>query len=286
MFLSVFGHLNVDFIISVPRIPEEGSIFTKSTSIRAGGTARNISLVSGKLGIDVEIFSKIGRDFPEEYVKELEKNGVHTGGIIRDDRFSFSPVCFIVSDSIRQVAFIDQGPMGDDGIEFVEMPAGEWVHFGTGNPGEYVKIKEKVRGNIAFDPGQEIHYRYTKEMFSSMVENAKVLFFNRYEFERARNFMTVERMLEVAENIVVTLGGDGCVLMNRMEKVTLESYHVKAKETIGAGDSFRAGFYLGMKNNIGMKKSCLLGMKIASIVVEQGLIPDHFPDMNEIVKSL
>lgn len=286
MFLSVFGHLNIDFIISVPRIPEEGSILTNSTTVRAGGTARNITLVAGKLGLDVEIFSKIGKDFPKEYVNELEENGVFTGNIVRDERFGFSPVCFIVTDSKKQVAFIDQGPMGDNGKLFLKMPKGEWVHFGTGDPNEFIKIKEKVNGNFAFDPGQEIHYRYSKETFSSMVENTKFLFFNSLEFQKAKEFMDVDRMLGMVENIIVTLGEEGCMLINKNEKVKLQSYHVTAKETIGAGDSFRAGFYLGIKNNMGTKRSCYLGMKIASIVVEHGQIPEHFPNTEEIIASL
>ena len=69
MYLSVYGHLNVDFLLQVPEIPMEGSIFTNGTTVRAGGTARNISLVSGKLGMENEIFSKVGKDFPKNYQK-------------------------------------------------------------------------------------------------------------------------------------------------------------------------------------------------------------------------
>jgi len=286
MFLSVLGHLNIDFIISVPRIPEEGSIFTRSAFARAGGTARNITLVAGKLGIDVEIFAKVGINFPKEYIEELEKNNVSTKNILKDHRFGFSPVCFIVSDSNKQVAFIDQGPMGDNGIFYDDLPSGEWVHFSTGDPKEYLKIKEKEDRNFVFDPGQEIDYRYSKEIFTSMVEGSKILFFNRNEFEKAKSFMGTEKMLESAENIIVTLGKDGCTLMNKNEKLSLNAYPIKAKETIGAGDSFRAGFYLGIKNNFGIKKSCYMGMKIASIVVEEGKIPSRFPSLEELIKSL
>ncbi|MGC8662820.1 MAG: PfkB family carbohydrate kinase [Thermoplasmata archaeon] len=286
MYLSVYGHLNVDFLLQVPEIPMEGSIFTNGTTVRAGGTARNISLVSGKLGMENEIFSKVGKDFPKNYIMELEKNGVSTKNILIDERYNFSPVCFIVSDLKKQVAFIDQGPMNDNGLEYKKLPSGNFVHFGTGDPHEYLKIKERIEKNVSFDPGQEIHYRYSKETFTSMLEGSKFLFLNRKEFEKAKEFLDSENMLNLTENIIVTLGSDGCLIMNKNEKFTMEAYKVNAKETLGAGDSFRAGFYLGIKNQFNLRKSCLLGMKIASIVVMHGSIPQNFPPLKELINSL
>lgn len=276
MFLSVFGHLNIDLIINVPSIPQEGSIFTNRTEMRPGGTARNIALVAGKLGVETEIFSKVGLQFPENYINELKNNNVNTDNIVIDKKFGFSPICVIVSDIKKQVAFIDQGPMGDNGIEYPKKPKGKWIHFGTGDPNEYLKIKESSKGNISFDPGQEIHYRYDKNIFKDMVKNTNILFFNRIEFEKAKELMDLNEMIKNTENIIVTLGENGCILINKNEKVSLPAYKVNAKETVGAGDAFRAGFYFGLKNNYDIKRACLFGMKIASIVVENGKIPDNF----------
>ncbi len=284
MFLSVFGHLNIDFILNVPRIPDEGSILTNATILRPGGTARNISLAAALLGIDNEIFSKVGKDFPKEFILELKEKGVSIENILIDTKYKFSPICIIVSDFKKQLAFIDQGPMGDHGLNYKNFPSGRIVHFGTGDPEEYIKIKSIIDKETAFDPGQEIEYRYTKENLIAMLEGSKYVFFNEREYEKAKEILH-DDITKYAENIIVTLGENGCMGIKKGEKFNLDAYKVKAKETIGAGDSFRAGFYLGIKNKINFKKSCLIGMKIASIVVENGKIPKSFPPIDEIMKS-
>ncbi|MFP3318254.1 MAG: carbohydrate kinase family protein [Thermoplasmata archaeon] len=285
MFLSVFGHINLDIIIKVGKIPEEGSIPVKETVIRAGGTARNIAYVSGLLGIDVEIFSRIGGGFPKIHIDELTEKGVNVDNIIVKNEYGMSPVCFIVSDGSRQVAFIDQGPMSEI-TYYKNLPRGEWIHFSTGNPEEYIKIKKLIRGKFSFDPGQEIHYRYNREKFSEMVDGTEIFFANEIEFEKALEFMDESDILEKTKNVIVTMGERGCMLISKEGKIILPAYSVKKRDTVGAGDSFRAGFYAGLKNGLDLINSCKLGMKVASIIVSKGGIPEKLPNINTLIKSL
>ncbi len=276
MFLSVFGHFNVDIVIRVKNIPHEGSIDTKKIIMRSGGTARNICAIAGSLGVPVEIFSKIGKNFPKEYVKDLEKRNVNIENLIIDRKFSFSPVCYIVSDGRRQIAFMDQGPMEKD-YNFKRKPSGEWVHFSTGNPDELIKIKEKIHGRIAFDPGQEIHYRYNKESFKAMAENTEIIFLNEIEYEKAKTL--TDNLFSLTKRVIVTLGDKGCMLMEKNKKEIIPAFRVKARETVGAGDAFRGGFYAGLYNNLSIKNSCIMGNWASSIVVSKGKIPKKFPEM-------
>ncbi|MCD6661377.1 MAG: PfkB family carbohydrate kinase, partial [Lentimicrobium sp.] len=46
-----------------------------------GGAGTFIGLAAGKLGVDARIVSVVGGDFPEEYLKLLNDNGVNTEGI-------------------------------------------------------------------------------------------------------------------------------------------------------------------------------------------------------------
>ncbi len=283
MFLSVFGHFNVDIVIEVKNIPDEGSIDTKNIIMRAGGTARNICAVAGSLGVPVEIFSKIGKNFPKEYVNDLKKRNVNIENLIIDKKFSFSPVCYIVSDGTRQIAFMDQGPM-ERNYDFRNKPKGEWIHFSTGNPDELIKIKEKIDGKISFDPGQEIHYRYDREKFIAMAENTEILFFNEIEYKKAKSF--TNDLFSLTKRVIVTLGEKGCMILEKNKKETIPAFKVKAKESIGAGDAFRGGFYAGLYNKYSIKNSCIMGNWASSIVVSKGNIPKKFPEnFSEIIKQ-
>lgn len=285
MFLSVFGHTNVDFIIRVDEIPADGSVPVLGTLKRPGGTAWNIAYVAGMLGVDVEIFSRVGDDFPREYIEKLKNWGVNTKNLNVVRGYGMTPVCFIVSDGKKQIAFIDQGPMGRL-MDYENKPEGEWVHFSTGLPEEYMGIKKITKARISFDPGQEIHYRYTKESFTEMIDGAHIFFANEVEYRKALEFMTEEEILKRAGNVIITLGEKGCVLMNKTGKLKIPAYRVDGKESIGAGDSFRAGFYAGMKAGLDMYDSCRLAMKVASLIVSHGGIPDELPSPRELIQSL
>ncbi|HEU12956.1 MAG: carbohydrate kinase family protein [Thermoplasmata archaeon] len=285
MFLSVYGHFNMDIILRVERIPVEGSIPVENTLNRPGGTARNIAYAARLLGLSVELFSRIGDGFPRDFVNQIKNRGVDTRNLRVVKGYGFTPVCFIVSDGKRQLAFIDQGPMGRM-MDYENLPKGRWVHFSTGIPEEYIKIKRMVNSRISIDPGQEIHYRYNEKNLAEMLEGTDFFFVNEIEYERALELIDEDMILEKTKNVIVTLGERGCRIINSSGKMELPSYRVKAKESVGAGDSFRAGFYAGLKNKLDIKQSCKLGMKVASIVVSSGGIPEKMPDVKELIRSL
>jgi cytidine kinase len=72
--LSVVGHFSIDSI----------SLPTNRTSYTSlGGAVTFVSLVSRCLGAKTSIISKIGEDFPEEYLKELQDEGIDLSGVKR-----------------------------------------------------------------------------------------------------------------------------------------------------------------------------------------------------------
>ncbi|MFQ6095061.1 MAG: carbohydrate kinase family protein [Candidatus Bathyarchaeia archaeon] len=70
--LVTVGHFAIDLIIS-PRI-------TRSTAT-LGGSPTFCSIAAKKLGADVSVISKVGSDFPSEYIEWLTANGVDLSGL-------------------------------------------------------------------------------------------------------------------------------------------------------------------------------------------------------------
>jgi sugar/nucleoside kinase (ribokinase family) len=70
--LIVVGHFSLDSI-SLPT--------SKTPLIALGGAVTYVSLVSRLLGANPGIISKIGKDFPEEYLKHLKDEGVDLSGV-------------------------------------------------------------------------------------------------------------------------------------------------------------------------------------------------------------
>jgi len=70
--LVTVGHFAIDQILS-PKIP------TPEPTL--GGPPTYVSLAARKLGAKVSVISKVGGDFPSEYVVWLEENGVDLSGL-------------------------------------------------------------------------------------------------------------------------------------------------------------------------------------------------------------
>ena len=284
MDISVYGHFNIDVLIRVDNMPKNpGSIPASDVRIRPGGTGRNISKILGKLKIDNELISFVGGEFPREFIDDLSKFSKTDKVRIKND-YGYSPSCFIISDGRDQMAIIDQGPMKNP--DEIIMPVGKLVHFSTGNPDYYIKIKHEIgkKKLISFDPGQEILYRYDKTKFINMISETDFSFFNEREYSAALKFLSENEMKRASKNIIVTLGERGCMIISDVKK-RLEAYRTVERETVGAGDSFRAGFYYGYFNNYSIEDSCRIGMKVASVIIRNGNIDSEI-DMNEITEIL
>jgi len=283
MDLSIYGHFNIDILINVEKLPNTpGSIPGKNARIRPGGTGRNIAKIAGMLGIENELIAFVGKDFPKEFIVDLS-NFSHVDKIRVNENFGYSPICFIISDGNEQMAIIDQGPM--EKPEEILMPDGKIVIFSTGYPEYYIKIKNLINDKIiSFDPGQEIFYRYDKEKIYALMNNTEFSFFNENEFKYLLNFYSEKDLLKLSKNIIVTLGEKGCMLIND-KKIKLDAYKTEKKETVGAGDAFRAGFLFGMLNHYDLVNSCKIGMKVASNLIKNGSL-DIKIDIKEVIESL
>ena len=77
-FLSVYGHITIDQIVSVGKFPdinETVDIMSKKTTL--GGTGTNIAIEAARLGVPTALCGFIGRDFPATYLEEMEESGHH-----------------------------------------------------------------------------------------------------------------------------------------------------------------------------------------------------------------
>jgi sugar/nucleoside kinase (ribokinase family) len=72
-----------------------------------------------------------------------------------------------------------------------------------------------------------------------------------------------------AENVALTLGGDGSLLMHGGEAIPIEGVPVKAIDTTGAGDMYAAGILYGITNGLSWKQAGHLASHAAARVVAQ-----------------
>jgi sugar/nucleoside kinase (ribokinase family) len=293
-FLGAFGHVAMDYIISLRHLP------TPNTSIEIldrqryfGGTAGNLARAAARLGVKVSLASFVGADFPPDYRQALAKEGVDTNDL-RTIRLANTPTAWVFSDPKgNQMAVVDQGPMKDAGrlpllrhsVQDVDL-----VHLGTGRPEYYLrvaKLASALRRTIAFDPSQEIHYVYTARLFRELLRRSTYFFGNEAEIVQARRLARVtstEGLLQAAEVVVATLGSRGSVIYSRDGRIRIPRVRPrKVVDVTGAGDAYRAGFYAGLSRGLDLRRCGIIASAVASFVVEKKGTQSNLPTWSQVL---
>ncbi len=284
MKLAVAGHLVIDRIISVDRIPgPDTSVAAKGITDSFGGTAGNLSIMSAQLGLKTGIISFVGSDFPHDYRNELRRNGIETGGIteIKGEK---TPTSIIISDTAgKQAGLFYQGAMGkmakrDIPGRMVDLAGGsDILHIGTGHPAFYKRlidaVKERNRDiTVGFEPGQEIHYIYDENSLWEMLKRADIYFTNENEWETTKKLLGIKReeeILNLTDIYVKTLGERGSVIYTHDGTAEIPAISPdRIGDTIGCGDAYKGGFYAALSRKMKTEEAGLAGAAAASYVLE------------------
>ncbi|MCE5295799.1 MAG: carbohydrate kinase family protein [Euryarchaeota archaeon] len=294
-FLCVYGHTNLDHIMSLEEFPP------KNTSVNIlekrryfGGTAANVATIAASLGVPTALASFVGTDLPMEFKRLMERSGVDLSDLKTVDGYE-TPTVWIVSDSRHdQIAFVYQGPMGVmDRFEIVTDMAekADHVHIMTGRPDYYLKVMRKIKGTvkgIGFDPAQEIHHVWDAERFREACSLSGYFFCNQSELLTAQRYLGVaspEEMLDVVPMIVNTIGSKGSVIYTKEGKVEIPAIGSKTIiDTTGCGDAYRAGFYAGLFRGLDLRECGIMGSAAASFVIEQRGSLTNVPNWDAVVE--
>ncbi len=101
----------------------------------------------------------------------------------------------------------------------------------------------------------------------------------------------VEKALELnkqgVEIVIVTLGGDGLICTTNNQKFKVEPPTVEVLGTVGAGDSFVAGFLHMYGKSMEIEKSLIYGSAVATAkVTKKGTEAPSMDEINKILKQI
>ncbi|HKZ49230.1 MAG TPA: carbohydrate kinase family protein [Thermoplasmata archaeon] len=278
-YLGVFGHVVLDHIIAVPRLPRPNtSIGVLDRRQYSGGTAGNLARWSASLGVATSLAAFVGDDFPAEYARSLRESGVDCTDlrVVPGER---TPVAWIFGDPRgNQMAVIDQAAMlraPDQALQEHTVRNSSIVHLMTGQPRYYRKVAalaKRLARDLAVDPSQEIHYVYDAADLRSLLDGARYFFGNEAEVARAIKFLRLRSLRAFASRVPVvveTRGAKGSVVYDHGERLAIPRVRpARVVDASGAGDAYRAGFYAGLSRGYDLRDCGVLGATAASFAVE------------------
>lgn len=297
-YLGVYGHVNVDHLLQVPQLPaRELTVPVQKSTMRIGGTGGNLALAAASLGVPTALAACVGDDFPPEFRAQLAAAGIDLTDL-RHVAGSTPRIWILTGADGTQGAIIDQGVEGDDvarpDLDVAWLDA-EWVHLTTGYPPERLRVAREARNagkKVAFDPAQELHYRWTSRTLEEALNRAELFLCNEHELERgldALGYGDPAQLFDHVPHVLVTRGAKGSRLLSRTSKEVIDVpacpvRGVDRLEPTGAGDTFRAGLYAGLQAGRTWQEAMRTGAVAASLFLETR--GTRFPDLPAVEARL
>ena len=251
----------------------------------SGGSAANTIVGIADMGGKSAYACKTGADgFGKQYLDEMRKLGI-TIEVPQTEGQSGTCVVLITPDAQRTMLTnlgISSSLDEDDIVEseiakakylYVEgyLFAGDSTKAAALKAIEYA-IKHNVKVALTVSDPFLIHL--FKDQFQQLIEGpVDLLFCNE---EEAKALTGLEDPIDCAhaihkhcENVALTLGKNGSIIMHEGEAFPVEGVEVDAIDTTGAGDMYAAGLLYGITNGIPWQKAGHLGSHAAGVVVSQ-----------------
>jgi ribokinase len=254
----VFGSINTDLVVYVPRLPEPGETIGGGTyGSFPGGKGANQAVAAARAGAAVQLFGCLGDDsFGRERIASLQKTGVLTDGVRRLSDAASGIAQITVDAAGENTIVVAPGAndrFGPEGVEVPRAPAGEtWVSLLQNEvPQETTEaliLRAKSAGHTVFwNLAPSLSRRPSEETLRAV----DCLICNRNELAgltgRARSSSDDARgvgddasaALEWGvRSVIVTLGGSGSVYVTRAGVQSVKAFEVTAIDTVGAGDCY------------------------------------------------
>jgi fructokinase len=268
------GEALIDFL---PRKGEDGAAVFQPFN---GGSVFNTAIALGRQGEKVGLFCGMSKDFfGDQLVDGLKASHVETRFLkFKDNHTTLAFVKLV--DGHARYSFVDEASAGRNLVkeDLPKLPAGlKALHFGSislipdpeGATYEALAKREAKRRVITLDPNIRAGLIKDKKKHIArlmrMVALADIVKTSdediTYMYGK-KSAATVARdwLKRGAKVVAVTAGGEGVTLYTKRSSFHVSSVKVKVADTVGAGDTFTAGFLTHLSRNKLLTKKAIAGI--------------------------
>lgn len=285
MRFIVLGEALIDLI------PDGPGTSTSSPWVgRSGGGPMNTAVALGRLGCDVEFLGRLSEDsFGQQLSDHLEANNVGLHYAIRTYDPTSLAVVSLSEAGKATYAFHTVGTTNFNWSEheFPELEAGDWLHFGSlvavvePSFSQVHRFLSRVPNKKSFDinvrpnviPDREEYVRKVRAMLSLVGQSGGFVKASDEDLAWLVDFK--EEPLDAAQRLcrefslellIVTLGSDGAVAVGQHGEIArVPGHQVEVVDTVGAGDTFNAGF-LQLFNGENVAEALKRGVAASALV--------------------
>jgi len=297
--ICVLGSYNQDLTMITPKIPRPKETITGATMyLNPGGKGNNQANAAHKLGADVILIAKVGKDpFGESAKVYLQSEGMHTTGILQDENHRTGTATILVDEKTRENMIV-VAPGANHQITLAEVDtlrqeieSSDICIFQFENNIEAIlhvmEIARNAKKTVILNPAPMRH-PFPKEVF----EFVHILVMNEIEAAAIAN-KTVDSKdtaiiaaKSIAKNrdviAIITLGGMGVVACDEKQELFHPSFEVEVKDTTGAGDAFIGAFALEYGKNKDLSQALRFASAAAAVNITRIGASSANPSLKEL----
>ena len=268
--LVVMGHVSIDHI----RFPGKEEI------LLPGGAAAAVATSAALAGAKVGLVTKVGKDFPREWLEKLSSvldvrgiqilpgKPINIYMIYHEDGSVDAPVEMGVAQRMGETPIPE------------EYLSTEIFHIAPIPPEEQLKVLKRLEGkriSLDFNPTYMEDYMTKRDLLREIVGRVEVTFPNEREARTITGESDVRKAAETLHRwgaglVVITRGERGVLLYNGEEFLEFPALPINEKEVIdptGAGDAFAGGFLAGYSKGKSLETCVELGLLRAREVLKK-----------------
>lgn len=295
--IVVVGSLNMDLVVSTPRLPRIGETL-KGDSIHyiPGGKGANQAVGCARLGAQVTMIGAVGDDvFGRQIVREMERNGVSTKAIDVLEGMSTGTATILHTPDDNCIVIVP-GANGQITAERIErhremIEHADLVIMQLEIPMDAVSkaiaIAHEAKVPTVLNPAP------ASVLPAEMAAAVDWLTPNETEFEILANegpVASLDAMKEAmrrwekryGSRMLVTLGERGACFLEDGELSLIEAPVVTPVDTTGAGDCLNAAFSFGLATGKTIKQSVSFAVRAASLSVMRFGAQAGMPTLPEV----
>jgi ribokinase len=243
-----------------------------------GGKGGNQALAARRLGADVALVSRVGKDAEADAVLALlREGGVDLSGVVAVDDAATGVALITVAESGENQIVVASGANRRLAFETLQPPAGDALI------GEVLAPLDAVARAVAeFEGFTCVNLAPAKEVDDAVLRGADLIVVNESEAAWYRERLVLREGL-----VATTFGASGAALVQGGEEVArVSSPRVKAVDTTGAGDAFTAALTLALVEGQSLAEALRFACAAGAAATQRRGAQPSLPTRDEVQRLL
>ncbi len=290
--IVVVGSVNADMVVKSDRIPAPGETVTGGTFVLAAGSkGANQAVAAARLGAQVTLVAKVGRDvFGEAALKNFRSEGIATEFVLADPQAATGVALILVDRQGENLISVASGANATLCPEEVAraaaaIRAADVLLLQLEIPLDTVRCAAELATQagvlVILNPAP------AAVLDDALLSRVTILTPNESEAQRLTGMAVVdERSAQAAgekllargvRDVVITMGAQGALWVGRTEHRHFPAVPVEAVDATAAGDAFNGslacGLAAGQSLQAAIRQGCLAGALAATRLGAQPSLP-------------